>query len=1799
MKKLMARLAVLLLSTLGLLTGAVLAQQSPPSADTYVNSSSPNKNFGSSILLVVGEGSTTYMKFNLSGVPAGAPVNKATLRLFVSAVATGGQFDVYNLPASPTWSESTLTFNTPPPVLGSSATGANPVTVSTSSMNNFVLVDITATVQNWLANPSSNNGVALAVVGTKGYFSFESKEGVLTSHEPELEIVLNGSSGAGSGTVTSVGSGLGLTGGPITTTGTLNINPNVVPQLGALNNVFTGNIAALSFTGNGAGLTNVNATTLNGVAGYNFPSLTGSNNFVGNQTITGNLNIAGIGSTLNVGGPSVFNMDVTPGPAVTSNCLASAGAACTGFQFNGLPGNTIFNAQINGTPEMTVDASGDMTLNGLLNLPATSATSGIATSGVLTFGGMNFAHVYGVNGLNSQNTFFGASAGNFTMTGELNIAIGASALASNTSGQGNTALGSPPPHSSNAGNRGALGSNTTGSGNTAMGSPHSDPATHKSNNSSSLSSNTTGSDNTSLGASSLGSNTTGNNNVALGSLAGLTLTAANANTTGSSNTFVGYDSGPGVSTEIDNATALGANALVNCSNCMVLGDSTLPMLVGIGTNAPLFTLDVEAPTGTPSVNFFGSPTSGTFTVNGTTNITGSLSVNGQKVTGGGVSSVTGTNGITSSPTTGAVTLTADHSVVAFQSDLAAGITTAETFASKAAVTAQNNAVVYANDVFLPLHGGTMSGPLNVSSIGAGLSTQLAIGGPGTNDLTLAAGASTIDLSPVGATISGGLVLINAPVIAQSGGNVFSGQFLGSLAGAVTLPSASPTSASNSDPLIFQGVSVSNTGYAGQPFFQWQSEPAGNNTANPSGTLNLLYGGDFLKSRVPVETGLSIDSNGIIQFAPGQTFQGGGGGGITGVTAAPLSGIIATTSGGNVALTADHNVVAFLSDVNSAVTQAENFSVTQTVNYTDTYFLHLAGGAMTGTLTVPVIGVGTASPAFPLDVNGVVNTSTAYNLGGTSFDYGNSSSNNAFLGFAGNGTNPGTGNTASGWHALAADTTGGSNVAAGYLALNSNTSGSFNVALGNFAGQTGDGSPLTGNNNTFLGGGAEASSGSNSSGAITNATAIGSNSVVGESDALVLGSIAGLNNATKNTSVGIGTTKPLATLDVEAPSGTPLVNFFGSSPTPGTFTVNGTTNITGSLTVNGQQITGSGGGGGSSGTVTNVATGLGLAGGPITSSGTLSINTSVVPQLTGTNTFTGTNNFTGNTTAASLSATNLTTTGAISGGNIYGTALYLFGNSSNPFAFASGSGNGDNAFLGFAGVFTSKFSPGDFNTAVGFGALNNNGGGGGFSVSSNNTAIGSSALLENTTGGLNTASGSNALRYNVTGTSNTALGFGAGPDSASTALNNSTAIGAYAVVSQDNSLVLGSISNLNGCSANGLPACQSAKVGIGTATPQFTLDVEAPSLTPPTVNFGSVSNPATFTVNGTTTIAGNLTVAGTVTCGSGCSGVQGPPGPAGPAGPVGAQGAQGPTGSQGPQGLQGPGGPSPREVRAALLQWYSKTYSAGSAPIGVAFDGTNIWVANSGGNTVTALLASTGATVGTYSVGSAPFGVAFDGTNIWVTNSGGNTVTALLANTGATVGTYTVGKNPRGVAFDGINIWVANSGDNTVTALLASTGATVGAYTVGSAPNAVAFDGTNIWVANLGDSTLTKMLSNTGAVVGTYSSGAAFEPYGLAFDGINIWVAGAVGNSVTELLASTGALIGTYTVSGGPRDLAFDGTNIWVTNNALTTVTKLVASTGAVVGVYTVGHNPLGVAFDGSNIWVANNGSASVTKIPSN
>ncbi|MBT5850514.1 MAG: hypothetical protein HOH36_08780, partial [Acidimicrobiaceae bacterium] len=92
----------------------------------------------------------------------------------------------------------------------------------------------------------------------------------------------------------------------------------------------------------------------------------------------------------------------------------------------------------------------------------------------------------------------------------------------------------------------------------------------------------------------------------------------------------------------------------------------------------------------------------------------------------------------------------------------------------------------------------------------------------------------------------------------------------------------------------------------------------------------------------------------------------------------------------------------------------------------------------------------------------------------------------------------------------------------------------------------------------------------------------------------------------------------------------------------------------------------------------------------------------------------------------------------------------------------------------------------------------------------------------------------------------------------------------------------------------------------------------------------------------------------------------------------------------------------------LLQWSNwATSDVGNDPVGVAFDGTHIWVTNFNGGTVSKIVAATGVVAATIGVGDGPVGVAFDGTHIWTANYIDDTVSKIAAATGVVADTISV------------------------------------------------------------------------------------------------------------------------------------------------------------------------------------------------
>jgi streptogramin lyase len=116
-----------------------------------------------------------------------------------------------------------------------------------------------------------------------------------------------------------------------------------------------------------------------------------------------------------------------------------------------------------------------------------------------------------------------------------------------------------------------------------------------------------------------------------------------------------------------------------------------------------------------------------------------------------------------------------------------------------------------------------------------------------------------------------------------------------------------------------------------------------------------------------------------------------------------------------------------------------------------------------------------------------------------------------------------------------------------------------------------------------------------------------------------------------------------------------------------------------------------------------------------------------------------------------------------------------------------------------------------------------------------------------------------------------------------------------------------------------------------------------------------------------------------------------------------------------------------------------TYNVGTAPAALAVDASNnVWVANSGSNSITRLTPA--GVVSSYTAAglSQPNSIALDSSgDPWVTSSGSNQLFEFSANGGSlfTSATAAGGLNaPSSVAIDGLGmIWVANGGPNTVSA----------------------------------------------------------------------------------------------------------------------------------------------------------------------
>ncbi len=359
----------------------------------------------------------------------------------------------------------------------------------------------------------------------------------------------------------------------------------------------------------------------------------------------------------------------------------------------------------------------------------------------------------------------------------------------------------------------------------------------------------------------------------------------------------------------------------------------------------------------------------------------------------------------------------------------------------------------------------------------------------------------------------------------------------------------------------------------------------------------------------------------------------------------------------------------------------------------------------------------------------------------------------------------------------------------------------------------------------------------------------------------------------------------------------------------------------------------------------------------------------------------------------------------------------------------------------------------------------------------------------------------------------------------------------------------------------------------------------------------------------------------------------------------------------------------------------------ASPDGITTDGSNLYVADMGNSTIRKVVIATGAVTtlagsgvrasadgtGTLASFNQPAGITTDNVNLYVADTGNNTIRKIVIATGAVTtftGSVTGGSadgigmaasfySPKGITIDGANLYVADTVNNTIRKItitsaavttLSGSATDLGSFDgTGTAasfrnPNGITSDGTNLYMtqsSGLTNNTVRKIVIATGNVTtlagtplwtGSGSAdgiGAAAKfknPSGITTDGANLYLSDRGNHTIRKITIATGSvttLAGTAGVLGSadgvgatasfnnPEGITTDGTNLYVTDAGSFTIRKIVISTGAVTTLAgTAGiagsadgaaatasfNNPANITTDGTNLYVADTFNYTIRKI---
>ena len=154
-----------------------------PVTDTYVSQAAPTSAYGTSTSFSIVDGATTakqaFLRFTVSGLPAGATIASAKLRLYVTNDSTSG--GIIKQVTDTSWPEA-LTWNTKPAIDGPTV-----ATVGVAGVNATIEADLTSAI-------TGNGTYSFAIVmpaGNSNTLGYASREFATVSQRPQLVITTN------------------------------------------------------------------------------------------------------------------------------------------------------------------------------------------------------------------------------------------------------------------------------------------------------------------------------------------------------------------------------------------------------------------------------------------------------------------------------------------------------------------------------------------------------------------------------------------------------------------------------------------------------------------------------------------------------------------------------------------------------------------------------------------------------------------------------------------------------------------------------------------------------------------------------------------------------------------------------------------------------------------------------------------------------------------------------------------------------------------------------------------------------------------------------------------------------------------------------------------------------------------------------------------------------------------------------------------------------------------------------------------------------------------------------------------------------------------------------------------------------------------------------------------------------------------------------------------------------------------------------------------------------------------------